>query len=877
MDEDGELHELDDAAPETVRDTADGGAIVTLDDEDGDVDDAEFYANLAETLSNSELQTLAASLVQQIERDKEARNKRDKQYEDGLRRTGLGNDAPGGAEFEGANKVVHPMLTEACVDFAARAMKELFPQGGPVKTAVTGKPTDAKLRKAKRKTALLNWQLTVQCKEVRAEIEQLMTQLPLGGAQYLKVSWRESRNRPNFLFVAIDDMLLPYAATNFYTAQRKTHVQYLTQFDYEQRVKEGMYRDADLAPAGMDPEGTASGRANDKIEGRTATSYNEDGLRTVFETYAQLDIEGDDKVDGTAPYIVTIDKVTNAVLAIYRNWDEDDEALEELQWFVEWPFIPWRGAYPIGLPHMIGGLSAAATGSLRALLDSAHISNAATMVKLKGGGIGGQSVEVKPTQVVELEGGLNVDDIRKLAMPMPFNPPSDVLFQLLGFVTEAGKSVVRTSMEDIADSNANTPVGTTLARIEQGMVVFSAIHGRLCDSMTRMLEILDRLNGRYLDEDRLLKEAGEALATKADFGGASDVIPVSDPNVFSEVQRYGQVQAITQRAQLLPQLYNLREVEKRLLQVLKIPDSDALLAPEQNPTEQNAVAENAAAALARPITAFPAQDHLAHLATHVEFMQSPLFGGIQTIAQSLYPVMLNHLKEHLVLWYASAVLDTATQAVGRDVGEMLREMSGEEDVDHTDEKKRLDRLLAMAAPIAMRQAQQNPLLTQLPQIIQQASQMLQQMQPAPQDPRLAIEGQKVQLQGQKLQQDAALQGQKLQLEGQKMQLEGQKVQADVQLSAHQLQQQAALKQAELQLQGQTAQLQAQGDERQRMQDTQLAALEQQHEDARKLAEIQAKQQMNAEDNETAAQIAAAEIAAGHKSPLSTGTGINPDN
>ena len=259
-----------------------------------------------------------------------------------------------------------------------------------------------------------------------------------------------------------------------------------------------------------------------------------------------------------APYIITIDKLSRKVLSVYRNWDELDESKEELQWFVEFPFVPWRGAYPIGLPHMIGGISAAATGALRALLDSAHISNSQTMLKLKGGTRGGQTLEIQPTQVLEIEGGLNVDDVRKLAMPLPYNPPSAVLLQLLGVLVDAGKGVVRTTLEDLADSNSNTPVGTTLARIEQGMTVFSAIHGRLHDAMGRMLRILHRLNGMYLDDENIEAELGEELATRADFDGPMDVVPVSDPNIFSEAQRYAQVQAVAQRAAALPQLYNLR-------------------------------------------------------------------------------------------------------------------------------------------------------------------------------------------------------------------------------------------------------------------------------------------------------------------------------
>lgn len=380
----GETVEVDLDEPDVV-DTEDGGAVVTLDDEDDKPGDSDFYSNLAETTPDVDLKRLAATFIELIGRDKEARKKRDEQYEEGIRRTGLGDDAPGGAQFQGASRVVHPMLTEVCVDFSSRAVKELFPPNGPVRDKIVGALTKERVEKARRKTDYMNWQLTIQSQNFRSELEQLLTQVPLGGAQYMKVTWNEDKNRPDFLFVAIDDIYLPYAATNFYTAQRRTHVQYLTALDYQSRVASGMYRDVDITSPGETPLGSDAEQANNKIEGREETSYNEDGLRTVYEIYAITNIEGDSKAKGAAPYIITVDKSSSQVLSIYRNWDEEDEAQEELQWIIEFPFVPWRGAYPIGITHMIGGLSAAATGSLRALLDSAHISNSQTMLKLKGG------------------------------------------------------------------------------------------------------------------------------------------------------------------------------------------------------------------------------------------------------------------------------------------------------------------------------------------------------------------------------------------------------------------------------------------------------------------------------------------------------------
>jgi hypothetical protein len=837
----GEMVEIDDADDtDDVEDTEDGGAIVTLDEEDTKSGDSAFYDNLAETMPDTDLNSLSTKFLELISKDKEARKKRDEQYEEGIRRTGLGDDAPGGAQFNGASKVVHPMMTEACIDFAARAMKELLPPQGPAKDLIEGEVTVDKIQKAKRKTAMMNWQLTVQSQEFRSELEQLLTQVPLGGAQYLKLSWDDARNRPGFLAVMIDDMYLPFAATNFYTAQRKTHVQYLTQLDYEERVKSGMYREVDLTPPGLEPERSAADIANDKIEGRSDTSYNEDGLRTVFECHVIADIEG----DGNAPYIITIDKPSGKVLAIYRNWDEEDESRETLDWFVEFPFIPWRGAYPIGLPHMIGGLSAAATGALRALMDSAHIQNVPTMLKLKGGTRGGQSLNIQPTQVEEIEGGLNVDDVRKLAMPIPFNPPSPTLFQLLGFVVDAGKGVVRTSMDNLADQNPNAPVGTTLALIQEGMTVFSSIHARLHNAMGKTLRILHRLNAMYLDDEDTEQEVGEELATRADFNGPMDVVPVSDPMIFSEAQRFAQVQAVSQRAAAMPQLYNQYKVEERLLETLRVPNAKELLNPPVEPKQQNAVNENVTATMGNGITAFPEQDHIAHLKTHLAYMTSPMLGSNQLIAPAYLPVMLNHIKQHMALWYAATVLDLAEDTSGIDISEDMKTLKDPE------AKRAFDRMLAEASLNVVVEA--GDIFQSLPPVIAQATQLMQQFAPQPpQDPRTAIEGQKLQAQAQRDQAQMQLEGQKMQ--GQ-MQLEGQKMAA-----------QAQQDQVEAQLQAQKLQI-----------EQQLEQMKQDREDARKSAELNARMTMNAQDNQTAMQLAQAEIMSGERIAVSTGTGINPN-
>jgi hypothetical protein len=758
-DEIGTEVDMDPDAESDVEEHDDGSATVTLDEPD-QAQNAEFYANLSEDMSNSDMMTISSQLLEFIERDKEARSLRDKQYEEGLRRTGLGDDAPGGADFQGASKVVHPMLTEACVDFSSRVIKEIFPSNGPVKEFIPGEVTQAKREKAQRKQKFMNWQLTQQMVEFRPELEQLTTQIPLGGAQYMKMVWDEQRNRPMSIFVPIDDVYLPYSATSFYTAERKTHVQYLTRLEFEKRVGTGMYREISLV-APQEPELTGPAKANNKIEGREQNSYNEDGMRTVFEIACWLDFEDN---FGLAPYLVTIDHTTKEVLAIFRNWDPDDEQQEELVHMIEWPFVPWRGAYPIGLPHMIGSLSAAATGSLRALLDSAHINNFPGMLKLKGGSRGGQSDRIEPTQVTEIEGGVGVDDVRKIAMPVPFNPPNPVLYQLLGFVTEAARGVVRTTYENLQDQNPNVPVGTTLAMIEQGMTVFSAIHARLHYAMGMTLKVLHRLNSKHIDDEYIQRVTGEEMCKAKDFLGVMDVIPVSDPNIFSDVQRSAQMQAVVQRAAAMPALYDQRAVEERFLEGMKIPDFKALMAKKPEPVELNAVNENLALTLGRPVAAFPMQDHLAHLQVHLDYLKSPIFGMSQLIGPVYIPGVLQHVKEHMAYWYSLYIYEQTSNAVGVPLDTFL----GGKDEQVSAE---LDRTLAMASQRFMPEVEK--MLQGVPQVIQQAQQFLQQFQPPkPQDPTqvlMAETQRKAQYDQQKLQMEQARIARDAQLDQIKMQ------------------------------------------------------------------------------------------------------------
>ena len=643
----------------------DGSAIIQL--QDGPEFNPEFYDNLADSIDSTTLSGIVMQYLDLLESDKEARSLRDKQYEEGIRRTGLGNDAPGGATFMGASKVVHPAMAEGCVDFAARAIKELFPPDGPVKTQILGKADEEKEDLAERKTEFLNWQITDQIEEFRDEQEQLLTQLPLGGSQYFKLWYDDVKKRPCVEFLPIDRVILPFAATNFYTAQRAAEVHEITSYEFERRVNSKMYRDINIAISTANIDIGKVEQANNKVEGKQFEN-NKDGLRKVYHIYTWLELDDDKKTKGeSAPYILMIDELDQEVVGLYRNWEESDETMTKLDWVVEFKFIPWRGAYAIGLPHLIGGLSAALTGALRALMDSAHINNAATMLKLKGAKISGQSQQVEVTQIVEIEGAPGVSDIRQIAMPMPFNPPSEVLFQLLGWLDTAAKGVVTTAEEKIADMNGNTPVGTTQALIEQGAVVFSAIHARLHASQARVLKILCRLNRWHFDEMQKADVVTDLQISREDFVKNTDVRPVSDPNIFSETQRMAQMQAVVSRADLHPNLYNAQAVEARLLKQMKVANINELLKDTPAPEQRTSVDENAAMFIGQPAYAYLQQDHIAHIQDHMQFAFSPFFGKSLFADPAYLNNLIEHIKQHMMLWYVNRSNGYVQKSTGKPV------------------------------------------------------------------------------------------------------------------------------------------------------------------------------------------------------------------
>lgn len=667
----GDQEDLDEGMtdPTDVEELSDGSAIVKFsdsseqnDDDEGSEASPDFLENLAETVDQDWLNALAIEYLDKFDKDKDARKKRDEDYADGIKRTGLGKDAPGGADFEGASRAVHPVLLEGCIEFAARSMKELMPPSGPVKTLIIGEQTDAKVEKAERKKTYMNWQLTSQIKEFRANLEQTLTQVPLGGSQFLKI-WHDDRfRRPKTEFVPVDYILLPFAAPDFENAQRKTHVQDITKQDYQARIDSGLYR---APPHGTDnassevPEQTAADKASDKVEGKEDTSFNEDGVRRVFECYCQLEVP-DDKLSKGQPrgYILTVDETTRTVSALYRNWDEHDEnpMPEALDWIVEFGFIPWRGAYKIGLAHIIGGLSGALTGALRSILDGGFLSSHAGGLLLKGSRQAGKNVSSSPTEFTEVSAPPNVDDIRKLAMPFPFPGPSETIFKLMDWLTVQAKGVVSTASEAIKDAGSDMPVGTALALIEQGSITFSAVHARLHASMRKVLSILHRIDGQFLDDKVTVKELGELVVGRADFQGPMDVIPVSDPNIFSDAQRYAQNQAAIALAEKFPMVFKPDKLVMRSLKLMNYPDPGEVLNAPEPAKQLDSLTENVKASDNDvELKAYKSQDHLTHIQSHIHFMSSPIFCANPMMAIPALPKLIAHVKEHLLMMYAEHV------------------------------------------------------------------------------------------------------------------------------------------------------------------------------------------------------------------------------
>lgn len=705
----------EDELPATFEEDEDGNIIILDPDTDSNLPDVEFDGNLAEVLSSAERIAMGNGLIELIEQDIQDRLPHDRKYAEGIKRTGMAEENAGAAAFEGGTVVTHPVLVECCVDFQSSAMKELMPPSGPVKTKIMGRVAPEKREKAERKRDYMNWQITEQIEEYCDTLENLLMQLPLSGDQYRHIYFDTELGRPAIELLGSDNVFIPYGTTNFYQAERLTLREELTEAEIEVKIDSGDWIDISTDSSSLLPERTRAQAASEAVEGVDESMNNEDGLRRFYRVFTWGYYDFDNITKGArAPYMLIIDADTGEIPVIRRNWDEADPKRLKLDHVVDWRFFPWRGPYAIGLGHMIGGMAAAMTGALRALLDTAHINNFPSLLKMKSK-TGGQTLSLEATGITEIEGTTPVDDIRKLIMPVPFNPPSTVLFQLLGWLNDVAKGVVATAEEKIAEATNSGPVGTTLALIEQGSKVYANIHSRLHRSAKKELSILHRLNRMYLDEEQVIEEIGDEIIYRKDFDGPLDVIPVSDPNIFSEAQRYAQLQAVRQIQQMNPEMFKTKELVRRELKQLRIESPEELLVPDPEMTRANPVAENIMMSKGMPASAFPDQDHMAHMKVLITYMQDQNFGASPLIAPKFMALAVQHLADHLVLWYGTYMYDALGKVIGPEFSQIM-------EMEQT--AGQVDKVIGLIADQI--HTNMDTTLKGMPEVVNQALQILQQ-------------------------------------------------------------------------------------------------------------------------------------------------------
>ena len=614
---------------------------------------SEFDENLAEQIDAKELVKIASELISSYEADKEARSDWEHRYKQGLETV----DTHGGQEEEenqratrGLSNVVHPMIAEAATQFNAKAIAELYPSGGPVKTVIVGDPSEEVEEQARRVKDFMNYQITQEMPEYFPDLDQMLFQLPLVGHTFKKVWWDANLDRQCSQFVKAEDFVVSPESKDLYTSNRYTHIIRMPKNDFNKYVKAGFYLPSKYNGDDIDP----SGDIGSEIEGVDPYGDSSDEMMTLLEVHSYQTFDG---IDGgnedeenlvSLPYVVTIDYDSEAIVSVRRNWNEEDIQQKRRDWFVSYKFLPGTGFYGFGLFHMIGGLGKAATGALRALLDSAAFANMQGGFKLKGRVTGGE-LQINPGEFADLDA--TVDDVNKAIMPLPFKEPSNTLFNLMTAITDAGRRFASTADLNVGDVNPNAPVGSTVALIEQGSKSFSAIHKRLHYSQGQEFKLLSKLNAEYLPESFQFSIGGTSQTIFAkDFDDRIDVIPVSDPNIFSTAQRIAQAQAVLTMSQQSPQLHDVYEAHKRMYEAIRINNIDEILKKPDEASRIDPVSENMSLMYGKSIRAFPEQDHESHIAVHLQFAQDPSLAG-NPGAAGMQPLLIAHIAEHIALLY----------------------------------------------------------------------------------------------------------------------------------------------------------------------------------------------------------------------------------
>ena len=735
--------------------------------------DSTFGQNLAEDMSDKELNASASELISYYNNDREARSEWEERYKKGLQTL----DPDGGMDesederaTRGLSIVVHPMIAEAATQFNAKAIAELYPSGGPVKTVIVGDPSEELEEQGRRVREYMNYQITQEMPEYFPDLDQMLFHLPLVGQTFKKVWWDSNMDRQCSQFVKAEDFVVAPESKDLYTSPRYTHVIRMPKNDYNRYVQSGYYLPSNDQGGDLDPSGDTIG----EIEGVDQYADDvQDNVMTLLEMHVYHNFEDEDDDDENAvaiPYVVTVDYDNENVVSIRRNWKEEDERKLRRDWFVSYKFLPGLGFYGFGLYHLIGGLGKAATGSLRALLDSAAFSNMQGGFKLRGRVSGGE-VQVNPGEFVDLDA--TVDDVNKAIMPLPFKEPSQSLFSLLGYIVEAGQRFASTADLNVGDVNPNAPVGSTVALIEQGSKAFSAIHKRLHYAQGQEFKLLADLNAENLPEQFTFSLiGGDAEVFAADFNERIDIIPVSDPNIFSTAQRIAQAQAVLQMAQSAPEMHDMYAAYKRMYEAIRIPNIDEILVKPEDAPMLDPIDENMSIMYGKPIKAFIEQDHDSHIAVHMQFLQDPSLAG-NPGAAGMQPILVAHVAEHIALLYRTRM--EASIGVPLPTIPDLRN----KDFQFEDINPELDRLISQRAAQVVQEAPQMKAIA----AIQPKGQQQDPLQYAQQLAKLEAESLKARTQSQ-IASDQAKARSSIEIKKaeaqQKMEIDAAKAQADLQ-------------------------------------------------------------------------------------------------
>ena len=654
----GELEagiEVDISSANGAEMTEDGGMIIDFDPDAFDPS-GDFFSNLADEMSEDALQKLSSELVGQYQGDRDSRNDWEETYIKGLDQLGLKIEDRT-LPWPGACGVFHPMLTEAVVRFQSQAITEIFPASGPVKTKILGLATPEKEEQSQRVQDYMNYLLTDKMTEYRTETEKLLFSLPLAGSAFRKVYYDPTMDRPCAIFVPAEDFIVSYGATDLQMAERATHIMKKNANDVRKLQVSGFYRDIDLPDPSPDPDDIR--KKYDELTGDSST-YDFDNRYTLLEMMVNLDLEGFEDTDESGeptgialPYVVTIDISSNNILAIRRNWYEKDDNRMMRQHFAHYQYLPGIGFYGFGLVHLIGGLAKSATSLLRQLVDAGTLSNLPGGLKSRGLRIKGDDTPIMPGEFrdVDIPGGAIRDNISFL----PYKEPSATLYQLLGNIVEEGRRFTSASDMNVADMKQEAPVGTTLAILERAMKVMSAIQSRLHASMKQEFNILVNVIRDFTAPAYPYEVEPDADIKTEDFDDRIDVLPVSDPNSATMSQRIMQYQAALQLAQQSPEIYDLPELHRQMLDTLGIRDADKIIPFNDDIQPADPVSENMSMLNGEAVKAFEYQDHEAHIRVHMSAIQDPELAqmgannpqGMQLLQASVE----SHIREHLAFQY----------------------------------------------------------------------------------------------------------------------------------------------------------------------------------------------------------------------------------